>query len=345
MNILIRADASVNIGTGHVVRCLTLADELRQRGASVSFASRKETGNLIQYIEERGYKVYSLPADIDFEADCELTRGILKTQNDFWHWLIVDHYGVDISWESPLREFVGNIMIIDDLANRQHDCDILLDQNYNDDSRYRALVPHDCIQLLGPDYALLRPQFLETQTKMGCCRTEVKRIFIFMGGVDPDNATGKSLRAIKMLNIPGLAVDVVIGPANPYRSEIEKLASGMSNTTCHFKVENMAELMAAADIGIGAGGSTTWERCCLGLPTVVMVLSDNQKPVAQHLDKMGALINLGLCAGVTENDIKAAVEELINNYDKRRNVSCKGQSIVDCRGIEKVASAICNPIC
>lgn len=342
MNILIRTDA-INIGTGHVIRCLALADELRQRGANVSFICRIETGNLIQYIYDKCYKVYPLPADIDFNVDCELTQNILKIENEPWHWLIIDHYGIDISWELKLRDLVNKIMVIDDLSNRQHDCDALLDQNYSDDvNRYNDLVPNNCIQLLGPSYALLRPQFLDVRKRIDGSSKEVKKILVFMGGVDPDNATGKALRAVKMLDIPNLAVDVVIGPSNPFRNEIEKLASSMKNTTCHFEVDNMANLMAAADIGIGAVGSTTWERSCLGLPTIVMVLSENQSSVAQHLDKIGAVINLGPNEKVSENGIRTAVERLINDPDKRRNMSLKGQSISDGRGVERVASVICR---
>ena len=160
MNIVFRTDASINIGTGHVMRCLTLADELRQKGTDINFICREEPGNLVRYIENRGYKVHQLPGGIDIETDRKLTKEILSNCEIKPDGLIIDHYDIDISYESPLRDHVKKVMVIDDLANREHDCDLLLDQNYsNNEGRYNGLVRGNCIQLLGPEYAILRPQF------------------------------------------------------------------------------------------------------------------------------------------------------------------------------------------
>ena len=293
MNILIRTDASINIGTGHVMRCLTLADELRQKGVDISFICHEEPGNLISYIEDRGYKVHQMPGEIDIETDRRLTKEILSKYEIKPDWLIIDHYDIDISWEYPLRKYAKKLMVIDDLANREHACDLLLDQNYsNNEDRYNGLVPGNCIQLLGPEYAILRPQF---QKARECLRKKdggVNRILVFMGGVDSQNVTSKVLRAIHMLDRSDIALDVVVGNLNPYHDEIKILTSKIPNTICHHNVENMAKLMSSADLCIGAGGTTTWERCCVGLPTIAIILAENQKGISESLDREGAYLNI-----------------------------------------------------
>lgn len=338
MNIFFRTDASIAIGTGHVMRCLTLSDELRERGADVSFICRKEPGNIIQHIEDKGYRVYPLPPDIDLSVDKDLTQKILQKQTELINWLIIDHYEIDASWEFYFRKYANKIMVIDDLANRKHDCDILLDQNYNkNNSRYNGLVPEHCIQLLGPEYALLRPQFREALENIIKSESNgVKRILVFMGGADPNNETGKVLRALKLLNRDDIAIEVVIGASNPFRREIETISQQMSNTTCYFNINNIAELMTSADLGIGASGTITWERCCLGLPMVVMILADNQKEIAEELEREGVVVNLGWHGDVTEMDIRDAVQNLLADSDKRRSMGLKGKMMADGNGAIRV---------
>ena len=341
MKVYIRADSSTVIGSGHIMRCLTLAGVLRSREAEISFICRKETGNLIGFIEKNGYRVYPLPSDIDFATDMYLAQKILKEQQKLADWLIVDHYEIDVSWEYSSREFVNKIMVIDDLANRKHDCDILLDQNYNKNgSRYNGLVPENCIQLLGPEYALLRPQFREARENFKRENNEVKRVLVFMGGADPTNETGKALKAAKLLNRDNIAVDVVIGASNPFKNEIKTMAKQMPNTTCYFDVNNMAELMSSADISIGASGTSTWERCCIGLPSIVMVLADNQKEIAEELEREGVVVNLGWHGDVTEMDIRDAVQNLLADSDKRRSMGLKGKMMVDGNGAIRVVEKI-----
>lgn len=335
--IFIRADASVNIGTGHIMRCLTLADELRPHGVAISFLCREEPGNLIHFIETKGYRVYCLPARIDRESERSLVQNILREQPVFPDWLVVDHYGLDRSYESPLRKFVKHIMVIDDRANRSHDCDLLLDQNYRlNYARYQGLIPDDSVQLLGPEYVLLRSQFREARELLHRGNDGVKRLLVSMGGSDPNNETSKVLRAIQKLKTPDIATDVVIGASNPHRDDIEVLVSQIPQATCHFQVKNMAALMAAADIGIGAGGTTTWERCCLGLPSIVITLSEDQRDIATSLDKNGVVINLGWYETVTENMIKEAIEALIRDTNRRERLCVRGKNLIDGRGITRV---------
>jgi len=331
----------MDIGTGHVMRCLTLADELMERGADLSFVCRKAPGNLIQHIEDKGYRVYPLPPDIDLSVDKDLTQKILQKQTELIDWLIIDHYEIDILWESYLRKYVKKIMVIDDLANRYHDCDILLDQNISvKGNRYNGFVPLHCLKLLGPEYALLMQEFAQARMSLKERAEEVKRILVTMGGVDHENQTAKVLKGIKMLGRNDISVDVILGASNPNRSKIEEMISEMQNAKCFNNVKNMADFMVKADIAIGASGSTTWERCCLGLPSIVMVLADNQKDIAEELEKEGVVVNLGWHEDVTEMDIKNAVENLLADSDKRGKMNLKGKEMVDGIGIKKVVEKI-----
>jgi UDP-2,4-diacetamido-2,4,6-trideoxy-beta-L-altropyranose hydrolase len=341
MNIVFRTDASINIGTGHVMRCLTLADELRLKCTDINFICREELGSMISYIGNRGYKVHQLPGEIDTETDRRLTKEILSKYETKPDGLIIDHYNIDISWESPLRKYAKRLMVIDDLANRKHDCDLLLDQNYiKNEDRYNSLVPENCIQLLGPEYAILRPQFQKARENLRKRDGGVNRILAFMGGVDPKDITSKALRAIHMLDRSDIVVDVVIGNLNPYHDEIKILTSKIPNTSCHHNVENMAELMASADLCIGAGGTTTWERCCAGLPTIAIILAENQKSISESLHKEGAIINLGWYYNVTEKNIKEVVEGLIDNPRKMVSMGDKSRRLVDGEGVNRVCDAM-----
>jgi UDP-2,4-diacetamido-2,4,6-trideoxy-beta-L-altropyranose hydrolase len=341
MNIVFRTDALINIGTGHVMRCLTLADELRQKGTDISFICREEPGNLTSYIENRGYKVHQLPGEIDIETDRKLTKEILSKYESKSDWLIIDHYDIDISYESSLRDHVKKIMVIDDLANREHDCDLLLDQNYSkNENRYNGLVPENCIQLLGSEYAILRSQFQKARANLRERDGGVNRILVFMGGVDSKDITSKVLRAINILVRSDIAIDVVIGNLNPHHDEIKILASKIPNTICHHNVEDLAKLMSSADICIGAGGTTTWERCCVGLPTITIVLAGNQKDISESLDKEGAIINLGWYQNVKENDIAECINELINDPKKIQSMADKSRNLVDGEGVSRVVDTI-----
>ena len=287
MRVVFRVDSSLDIGTGHVMRCLTLGERLKESGIAVTFICRDLPGNLSGYIESRGFAVQRLPAPstltaaglsthnygawlgVHWQDDAAQTAELLA-QSGAVDWLVVDHYALDAGWERRLRPLVQKIMAIDDLANRTHDCDLVLDQNFYLDleDRYDRLVPTQCVKLLGPRYALLRPEFRQARKNLRERDGQVKRILVFFGGSDAGNETAKALEAIRLLNRPEIAVDVVVGGINPHRRQIEELCAGWPATTCHCQVNNMAELMAGADLAIGAGGTTTWERCCLGLPSV-----------------------------------------------------------------------------
>lgn len=331
MNIIIRTDSSVNIGTGHVMRCLTLADELKKNEANVEFICRELEGNIIDIIEGKGFVVNKLPKpehgedkltgyakwlEVKWEIDAEETKKILKSKSNI-DLLIIDHYAIDRKWESRLRSYTKRIMVIDDLANREHDTDILLDQNYveNMETRYDRLVPPICKKLLGPQYVLLRPEFYQARANLRERDGTVRRILIFFGGSDPTNETAKAIRAVAKLNCTDLEVDVVVGASNPHKEEIKKLCFNYSYNYLH-QVNNMAELMAKADLAIGAGGATTWERCFLGLPSICIIIADNQEEIIKALDHKEAIINMGRKEQSDSNKLYNALQELINDKEK-----------------------------
>ena len=363
MHILIRTDASVQIGTGHIMRCLTLADELRGRGAEVVFVCREFAENLCGYIEEKGYVVYRLPVSdapeqgdqnivtglkhaawlgADWQIDARQVEEIIKELEFPPEWLVVDHYVLDERWERYLRPYVKKIMVIDDLADRAHDCDLLLDQNFYDnlESRYDGLVPSSCKKLLGPKYALLRPEFREARKNLRKRDGHVKRIMIFFGGSDPTDETSKALEAIRMLNRPDIAVDVVVGSANPHKDKINEVCAAMTNVDYYCQIENMAQLVVDADLAIGAVGVTALERLSLRLPALVLTIAENQEQVARDMAKFGALFNLGKFSDVASEDMVHELNRLFVDNVLLAVASDKAQNMVDGFGVQRASREI-----
>ena len=251
----------------------------------------------------------------------------------------MDHYGLDEEWERLLRPHAAKIMVIDDLADRRHDCDLLLDQNLFIDGelRYDELVSPACTKLLGPKYALLRKEFRDAKKNLRERTGEVKRVLVFLGGADPDNITGLSIEALSAPEFLHLQVDVVIGLQNPNREKIERLVHARPRTALHIQAANMAELMCAADLSIGAGGSTTWERLSLGLPSIIIPIAKNQIPIALGINEVGC--GIVISDGITNSIIGREIGRILS-LKKNLNMSYKCLGITDGNGAEKVANMI-----
>lgn len=277
MNVIIRTDASVKIGSGHVMRCLTVAKKLRAEGSHVQFWMEPLEGNLIEFVVQEGFE------------------NILEAE--YADLYIVDHYGLGIEWEKMIRPYSKKLVVIDDLA-REHDCDLLLDQNVVPDFeiRYDGLVPEQCIKLLGPKYLIMRDEFIETRQQLRVRTTAVKRLLVFMGGTDPTNETMKILKALE--NFTFEHIDIVVGYGNPVKESIREIcvAKGYSY---HCQINYMAHLMQQADFAIGAGGSTLWERCYVGLPSSATIVADNQSVTTEFAASLGIVKNLGWYEQVT----------------------------------------------
>ncbi|MBZ0104042.1 MAG: UDP-2,4-diacetamido-2,4,6-trideoxy-beta-L-altropyranose hydrolase [Sulfuricella denitrificans] len=344
MNVLIRADASVVIGTGHVMRCLTLAQALRESGASVSFLCRELAGNLNSHIEAQGFRVYPIPLDEsgNWDTDASHTQTAITTSGQHPGWIITDHYDLDARWESAMRPFTRHIMAIDDLADRPHDCDLLLDQNSytGQETAYSELLPPHAIRLMGPQYALLRKEFAQTRAMLKPRDGSVKRILVFFGGSDPSNETEKALAALTAPDFAGILLDVVVGASNPQREKIRDLCASRPNTTFHCQASNMAELMAHADLSIGAGGTTSWERMALGLPTLVISVAANQEQIAEHLDALGAQRYLGKARNLDAGQLGAALANCLHAPADCAAMSVNAMALADGLGVSRVVAAM-----
>jgi UDP-2,4-diacetamido-2,4,6-trideoxy-beta-L-altropyranose hydrolase len=345
--IFVRVDSGYDIGFGHAMRCLSLAQTLKKMNFEICFISKKERGNISKLFEDKGFTVYYIQNNYSkskkndiIKNDVNQTVKIIAKHKAKSSWMIVDHYDLDFKWEKRLRKFVDKIIVIDDLV-RKHDCDLLLDQNYNKNlkTRYDKLVPRKCIKLLGPKYALLRDEFpiLRKNVKP---RKNFKRILISFGGSDPTNETGKVLSAIKILktNKQFLEVNVVIGKSDKNKHKIKQLCNSIPNAKLYESVYNIGKLMCKADLAVGAGGSSTLERLCLGLPSIVSIIATNQEESTMALGKKGYIINLGSAKNLT---IKKYVE-IFENLDikKLQSISRNSLNVVDGKGGMRVAKTI-----
>lgn len=342
-SVIFRADASVEIGSGHVMRCLALAQELKKRGVECRFICREYRGNYLQEIRRRGYMAYGLPAlssdtntvDIpteyqscsvpcsvtDWARDAEQTKALINEISV--DWVVVDHYLLDFRWERALRPICRFLMVIDDLADRPHDCDILLDQNYYSDigRRYQGLLMRSCNALLGLAYVLLRPEFEMAKRRRRQRDGTVKRILIFFGSSDPTGQTQAVLAALQNMGTAGILVDVVVGDTNPNRHLIKQICDRTFGVSYYNSVRNMAELIVKADLGVGAGGSSMWERCYLGLPTITVSTAKNQKETTEDTAKLGAIEYLGPSNLVSSNTYECAISDLISDPVRVKKMS------------------------
>ncbi|VFM98156.1 MAG: UDP-2,4-diacetamido-2,4,6-trideoxy-beta-L-altropyranose hydrolase [Candidatus Kentron sp. G] len=359
MKVVFRVDASNRIGTGHMVRCLTLAEALRDRGKKPRFICRAHPGHLIERLQRQAMPVTVLPpapdTEPDHSADYAAWLGVTQAHDaqqtiaalggERPDWLIADHYGLDAAWEQRLRPHVDRLMVIDDLANRLHDCDLLLDQNVidepaSDGTRYRNLTPTGCRLLLGPRHALLRPEYADWRRTLMPRDGQVRRVLVFMGGSDPGNVTGLALEILSAPEFRHLEVDVVVGSNNPHRPTIENQATRRARTTLHGPRPHLADLMARADLAIGAGGTATWERLCLGLPSLVISIAENQELACLALARAGLIRYLGDAVTVDEERMRAALGGIMDDPEEIAGQSLAGRLLVDGLGALRVLETL-----
>lgn len=344
----IRVDSGTEIGTGHAIRCMSLAYALKKMNFEPCFISKKNRGNISKFFIDHGFMVYyiknsclKLKKNENIIDDVNQTVKIITKHKSKSPLLLVDHYDLDFKWEKNLRKHVDKIIVIDDLA-RKHDCDLLLDQNYhkNSKTRYDKLVPRKCVKLLGPKYALLRTEFSNLRKNNVKPRKIFNNVLISFGGSDPTNETEKVLSAIKILKNKKQfkEINVVITNSNRNKNKIRQICNSIPHTKFYQNVYDIGKLMCKADLAVGAGGSSTWERFCLGLPAIVSIVSNNQYQTTRVLAKKELLINVGLAKNLT---IKKYVK-IFENLDtkKLRNISKNSLNVVDGNGSFRVAKEI-----
>lgn len=350
MNFTFRVDSSLDIGSGHIMRTLTLARFLRGYGHHCVFICRDLTHHLGDLVAGEGFNLMMLPCPgpktpkveniyqewlgVSAEQDFQECLPLLATRDT--HWLIVDHYSLDYIWETQAKNFTKKILVIDDLANRRHDCDVLLDQTFGRQIKeYKDKVPSHCEILVGSIFSILRPEFAEVRAHRTShySRRESFRILVNLGGIDKDNVTCEVLEILKRCQFnEAVSLVVVLGALSPWIDEVKLVLDGMTEeTVLEVGSKNMAELMSRSHLAIGAAGTTTWERCCVGLPTITLVVAENQIEISRRLQDHGVIIATDL------KNLAGHVVRLLNDSGELLSkLSENALEVCDGRGVERI---------
>ncbi|CAH1223793.1 UDP-2,4-diacetamido-2,4,6-trideoxy-beta-L-altropyranose hydrolase [Paenibacillus sp. JJ-223] len=349
MRIFIRADASKSIGTGHLMRCLSLCEELSRYSESIIFLFKELTEYLKESIMKKGFRLLQLVSTYPSgsEEDAEQTIAQLfdkfgSVEND---WIIIDNYCIDHVWERKVKALFRKTIIIDDLANREHDCDVLIDTNLHEgnETKYDGLLQNDTLKLLGPKYALLRSEFKETIKNIDFFeyKSKVERIFVCFGGTDPTSETLKVVNVLSSLATrKNFIVNIVVGESNTDIKLIDKKCDEIEKFNLFVQPKSIAAIMGDSDIAICSGGSLTWERYCMGLPGLIVTVAENQVSIAKQCERIGIDNYLGKSSEITETSLLECIEGTLNEefgIIERKN---KARSIVDGLGVTRVANIL-----
>jgi UDP-2,4-diacetamido-2,4,6-trideoxy-beta-L-altropyranose hydrolase len=345
-NLLIRADASIQTGTGHLMRCLALAHACQARGGEVIFLSRCGSYALRQHLQALGFTVVALEEEHPAPVDLRTTLSLLaQLTADKWRsapvFLVLDGYHFDSAYQRAAQEEGHQLLVIDDTGRLPHyHADVLLNHGL-----HAPRIPYQydvkTIPLLGPRYALLRPEFLVWREWRREIPEVARHVLITLGGSDPRNTTQHVLHALAKLTEPDLEVRVVIGPANPWRDELQQTARKMAcRVQLLTNVNDMAHVMAWADVAVSAGGGSCWELAFMGAPMFTMVLADNQLGVANALNECGIGINLGSAADLRPERFTEELRTLLHDRVRRSRMSALGRVAVDGYGVERVVTLL-----
>ena len=339
--IFIRVDSSTKIGYGHLIRCLALADTLK-KSFKINFICTNLNGNLISQICKKKFEVFRFNTKsqrINVKKDAEKTISIIKKHRNKKSLLILDSYILSQEWENRVKPYVKRLIVIDDLMDRKHSCDLIIDQNLHTqmNSLYTKSVPKNCVKLLGPDYAILRNQFIAQRKYARIRSLPIKNILVSFGGTDNENHTLHALTSLKKLN-SDVNVNVVTGTANIGKKIIKNFCKKNFNYNYFEQVENMAKLMQIADLCIGSSGTTTWERCCVGLPAIVAVASNDQKDIANAVSNNKCIINLGKIKKSDNVNYVRLMKNLKNS--ELQNMSRNCMKLVDGKGAARISKYI-----
>jgi UDP-2,4-diacetamido-2,4,6-trideoxy-beta-L-altropyranose hydrolase len=339
--ILFLADAGPDVGGGHVMRCLTLARALVERGAICAFVESRSAAPILRRF---GWPPQTLLA----MTGAEDLAGLFTYAQEFAELfeadaVVVDHYGAGAGDEWRLRPGKRRIVILDDRADRPHDCALLIDPGYGRrPDAYAGLVPSAAKVLAGPDYALVRPEFAQARPRALSRRARhdpVRRALVSFGLTDVGGVTGRVVEALAG-RLGDERLDAVLGPGAPSLEALDGLARRDRRVRLHVDVQDMVTLTADTDIAVGAGGSSVWERACLGLPTITVALADNQAPMARRLAEAGAAIALDAREPDFEAQLAAAWTRLIDDRQLRWDLSQRSSDLCDGRGADRVAEAM-----
>ena len=364
MHIAFRADASSIMGSGHIMRCLTLANWLKRKAnANILFICANQTGNLITFIRQQGFEVAEIQCNTTHSSDSNpshfhwlensLQSEIQQSQDLLQHWvrqhnisrvnwLILDHYALDKSWQSALSPWYKKLMVIDDIADREHIADLLLDQNAGKNlHHYQYLIPKKCVGLFGPAYAILKQEFSDLRQSSLRRKQEcrINTILVSMGGSDPLDYTGQLLDCIPLLS-KELDWNIVLGPNALHKEKVINQVQRLDNSVrLHIATPKMATLMSQADLAVGTAGTTTWERCTLGLPTAIIIAAENQRDIAQAViakDAVWLLTDYANDKLVSTDTLRA----ILSNSQEYLTKSHNAASLCDGLGLERVGKRL-----
>ena len=337
--LLIRADASTQIGTGHLMRCLALAQALKDAGGNVVFITACQSDDLLQRLREEGFNIHILAHPYPDPGDWDYTKDILAAHPDAW--VVLDGYHFDGVYQQRVKDTGHRLLVIDDMAYLKHYyADIVLNQNLHAGRLQYSCEPYSRL-LLGTRYALLRREFLAWRGWKREIPELARRVLVTMGGGDPENHTLKVIKALQNVEVPGLEAVIVIGASNPHA---EVLEARIKQSTIPIRLirnaENMPELMAWADVAVSSAGATTWELLFLGVPTLLLVLADNQRYVAEHVESESAGRTLGWAKNISVEPLAKAVALLLKDLDWRTKAVKNARQIVDGQGAQRVVASI-----
>ena len=357
VKIAFRVDSSYLIGTGHVMRCLTFAKAIRETiDAQCYFFSRVFEGNINDTIKEAGFEVVEMKAPVELtdnylthskwlgasivEDACEFKSLCMKIDEGIFQYLVVDHYAIDKTWHKIVQSHTSSIVVIDDLGDREHFCDILVDQTFNCSSeKYNGLVPDKCVLLLGTKFAILRNEFRLSKDYVKSIRdkTEGSKILVMFGGSDPDDLTTKVLN-ILLTRSDVEKVEVIMGASALHLKEIIELCKIDAKFKINVSPHNIAEIMLSSSLAIGAAGATSWERCCTGLPSIVVIQADNQRSIVSELSACGVITSMEI--DEIEQKLELHIDEWLDSPDKYNKAVTACLNICDGKGAQRVAKRL-----
>jgi UDP-2,4-diacetamido-2,4,6-trideoxy-beta-L-altropyranose hydrolase len=332
---LIRADSNAKIGTGHIMRCFALAQRWQATGGKAIFVTTCKNEELLARIQNEGFQIEYLKKSYPSSEDSKVMLEILKRESESW--IVLDGYHFDSAYQSRVKEEGYSLMVVDDTNHLHHYyADILLNQNIDAENFNYSCEPNSLL-LLGTRYVLLRREFLAWKEWKREIPRIARKVMVTLGGSDPDNVTLKVIHSLCKIKVSGLEVKVIAGPSHPQISSLRK-----ASDTAPFPIEivhnarTMADVMAWADLALSAGGTTCWELAYMGVPFAIVILAKNQEKIAAGLDNAATAINLGWHSSLTSDALTDCLFDLIENKDKRMELSSNGKNLVDGLGVERV---------
>jgi UDP-2,4-diacetamido-2,4,6-trideoxy-beta-L-altropyranose hydrolase len=343
-DLIIRADADSDVGAGHVMRCLSLASGWTRMGGNSVFLGKIGSTALRGRVEREGFERLQLerthPDPLDLETTLRTLHGRALGGPGGECWLALDGYRFCSAYQEAIKAAGFRLLVLDDNAHlARYHADLLLNQNLGADTlSYSA--DHDTHCLLGPRYALLRPEFCRWKNWARNVPASARNLLITMGGADPANVTLKVVQALRHLNAKNLDVRVVVGSENPNSAILHSVTTGVTGVQLLAAPKDMPSLMAWADVAVSAGGSTCWELAFMGLPSLTIILADNQRLNAELLDDAGVSTNLGCHESLSSDQIAQGLKVLLESTERLDEMARLGRALIDGKGVDRVLDAI-----